>query len=130
MGIFAGASGSRKVMGEIDSWGLVLSRATLTGFIHGIMLASLVCLAGSLNAAGIKMSAYLPQLLPDAILQLLYGRSPIQAALIHLIFMTVMGLLGGLLVVVLDGLLAHGLCNALGWIFVRVQATPDYTKRS
>jgi len=98
MGILAGTSGGRKVMGEIDSWRSVLLRATLTGFIHGIMLAILVYLVGSLNAAGIKMSAYLPQLLPDAILQLLYGRSPIQAALFHLIFMTVMGLLGGLLV--------------------------------
>ncbi len=50
-------------------------RATLTGFISGLMLAALVYLLGSLNAAGVKMSAYLPQVLPDAIRQILYGLS-------------------------------------------------------
>ncbi len=97
MGILAGASGGRKDKESADAWGPVLLRATLAGFIHGIMLAALVCLVGSLNAAGIKMSAYLPQVLPDAILQILYNLKPIPAALFHLSFMTVMGLLGGLL---------------------------------
>ena len=97
MGILAGASGGRKDNRRGRSPGGRFSlRATLTGFIHGIMLAVLVYLVGSLNAAGVKMSAYLPQVLPEAILQLLYGQNPIQAALFHLIFMTVMGLLGGL----------------------------------
>ena len=98
MGILSGISGGRKVIGAPDLWKSVLSRATLTGFVHGIMLAVLVYLMGSLNAAGIKMSAYLPQLLPDAIKQFLYGQNPVIAGLIHLIFMTVMGLLGGLFV--------------------------------
>jgi branched-chain amino acid transport system permease protein len=98
MGILAGINGSRKVIGETDSWLLVLLRATFTGFILGIMLAVLVYLVGSMNAAGVKMSAYLPQVLPEAILQILLGQNPIQAALFHLIFLTVMGMLGGLLV--------------------------------
>ena len=98
MGILSGISGGRKVIGEPDSWKSVLARATLTGFVHGIMLAVLVYLMGTLNAAGVKMSAYLPQLLPDAIKQFLYGQNPVIAGLIHLIFMTVMGLLGGLFV--------------------------------
>src|ERR1700690_821585 len=77
MGIFSGVSGGRKVFGEPDSWKSVLVRSTLAGFVHGIMLAVLVYLMGSLNAAGVKMSAYLPQILPDAILQFLYGQNPL-----------------------------------------------------
>jgi branched-chain amino acid transport system permease protein len=98
MGMLAGANGVHQVKGETESGKSLLLRATLTGFITGIMLAVLVYLLGTLNAAGIKMSAYLPQLLPDAILQILYRQSPIQAALFHLIFMTAMGALGGLFV--------------------------------
>ena len=49
------------------------------------------------NATGVKMSAYLPQVLPEAIRQFLFGQVPIQAAGFYLIFMTVMGTLGGAL---------------------------------
>ena len=98
MGILAGASGARRDKGGEDPWKLALSRGSSAGFVHGIMLAVLVYLVGTLNAAGIKMSGYLPQVLPEAIRQLLYGLNPLSAALFHLIFMTVMGLLGGLFV--------------------------------
>ena len=84
--------------GSDKSGKTVVLRAALTGFITGIMLAALVYLLGALNAAGVKMSAYLPQVLPEAIRQVLYGLAPLQAAAFHLVFMTIMGALGGLFV--------------------------------
>jgi ABC-type branched-subunit amino acid transport system permease subunit len=98
MGILAGANGGRKVEGEPDAWSSVIIRAAASGFIQALMVAVLVFLVGNLNTAGVKMSTYLPQVLPDAIRQLLLGQAPLPASLIHLVFMTLMGLLGGVIV--------------------------------
>ena len=81
MGILAGASGAPSVKGGTTPGRRgSLWWQSLAGFVHGIMLAALVYLVGTLNAAGVKMSAYLPQVLPEAIRQLLYGLTPLQAA--------------------------------------------------
>jgi len=99
MGVLAGANAGNKVEGTVVSRRSVLLQATLAGFISGIMLAGVVYPVGMLDATGVKMSFYLPQLLPHAILQILYGQSPRQAAVFHCIFMAVMGMLGGLFVI-------------------------------
>lgn len=97
IGLLAGIyGGSRDKKEKTDLWSTTLSTATIAGFVHGIMVAVLIYLIGVLNAAGVKMTGYLPQLLPDVITQLQYGLSALQAGLFYLIFLTVMGTLGGL----------------------------------
>ncbi len=95
MGMLAGAGGGSRIKDQPDRWASVLLRASLAGLVHGILLAAVVYLVGSLNARGVRMSAYLPAVLPDAVRQILYGMSPASAALFHLVFMTATGLLGG-----------------------------------
>jgi len=95
MGILAGYAGARAAKGQADTWSTALLRSALTGLVHGIMLASIVYLVGDLKVQGVKMTGYLPQLLPDAINQILYGMQPASAAVFHLVFMTVMGAAGG-----------------------------------
>ncbi len=97
MGILAGWSGAKRVKGDVDAWGSALWRSTLAGLVQGLMVAALAYIVGSLNAAGVKMSMYLPQVLPEAVHQFLYGLGPLQGALFHLVLMTLSGTLGGAL---------------------------------
>jgi ABC-type branched-subunit amino acid transport system permease subunit len=97
LGVLAGLSGGRKPKEAPDTWGSALLRSTLAGFVHGVLLAALVLVVGTLNANGVKLTAYLPQLLPAAINELLYGLEPLPAALFDVGLMTAMGLLGGAL---------------------------------
>ncbi len=97
MGILAGWSGARSIKGQPDSWASTLWRSTAAGFIQAVMVAALAYVVGTLNARGVKMTAYLPQLLPEAVRQFLYGMSPTVAPIFHLIFMTLTGTLGGAL---------------------------------
>jgi ABC-type branched-subunit amino acid transport system permease subunit len=95
MGMLAGYAGVGRHKGEDESWGPVLLRSSLAGLVHGILFASVIFLVGSLNARGVKMTGYLPQLLPDAIKEILYGMQPAPAALFQLVLMIVTGALGG-----------------------------------
>src|SRR5512147_3111563 len=70
MGILAGSAGAGKLKGKEHVWGALLLRSSLSGLVLGVMLAGVVYLVGSLNANGVRMSGYLPQLLPDAIHQM------------------------------------------------------------
>ncbi len=97
MGILAGSYGARKPKAGEDAWSSVLLKSTIAGFVHGFFVAVLVYVVGSLNASGVKMTAYLPQLLPEAIRQLLYGMNPLTATIFHLVFLTVTGTLGGVI---------------------------------
>src|SRR5512140_2847395 len=95
MGMLTGSAGARGSKAQTESWGSLVVKSGIAGLIAGVMLAALVFLIGSLNASGVKMTGYLPQLLPDAIKQLLYGQAPAAAATIHLVFMVVTAILGG-----------------------------------
>jgi ABC-type branched-subunit amino acid transport system permease subunit len=97
MGVWTGASAGRDLARDPASRKWVPAVAALGGFTSGLMLAVVVYFVGTLNAAGVKLTTYLPQLLPQAILQILYGLSPLPAALVHCVFMAIMGGIGGLL---------------------------------
>ncbi len=97
MGVLAGWSGVRVLKGETDTWASTLLKSTASGFIQAVMIAVLAYLVGALNANSVKMTAYLPQLLPEAVQQFLYGMSPTSGAVFQLIFMTLTGTLGGVL---------------------------------
>ncbi len=95
MGMLAGVSGARQTRGTASTWGSVLLGSGLAGLVHGLLVAVLAYVVGTLNAAGMKMSAYLPQVLPEAVRQFLYGQSPVAGAAFYLAFLTVTGMLGG-----------------------------------
>lgn len=97
MGILAGWSGARAIKGKTEAWSSILLRSTAAGVVQGVLVAVLAYLVGTLNADGVKMTAYLPQLLPEAVQQFLYGFPPLVAAAFHLVFMTLTGTLGGVL---------------------------------
>ena len=96
MGILAGWSSARPITGQRDPWNSVLGRSTLAGFIQGIMVAVLAYVVGALFTNYAWQG--LPQILPDAVRQFLYGMSPATAGVFHLVFMTLTGTLGGVLV--------------------------------
>ncbi len=95
MGILAGLSGARQVKAEAEAWGPVILRAGLVGLVHGILVSALAYVVGTLNAAGLKMSTYLPMVLPEAVRQFLYGQQPLAAAVFYVLFLSLTGLLGG-----------------------------------
>lgn len=97
MGVLAGWRGAARVKGVPDTWGSALARSTLAGLVQAAMVAVLAFVVGTLNADGVKVTGYLPQVLPEAVAQFLYGLSPFPAAIVHLVFMTLMGTLGGVL---------------------------------
>src|SRR5512135_1025147 len=97
MGVLAGWGGARHVKGEPDAWGSAVWRGSLAGLVQALMVAALAYAVGTLNADGVKMSGYLPQILPEAVRQFLYGMAPLQGAIFHLVFMTLTGTLGGAL---------------------------------
>jgi ABC-type branched-subunit amino acid transport system permease subunit len=95
VGLWAGAFGAKKT--ESDTWGGVTLASSITGLLLGAMTGVLIYLIGILNIAGVKMSTYLAQLLPDAINLYMLGRSPLSAGLFYLFFLLVSGIAGGLL---------------------------------
>ncbi|MBN1305604.1 MAG: hypothetical protein JXA13_14290 [Anaerolineales bacterium] len=96
IGIWAGARGSRKDSRLEDTWKHVLIGGALAGAVHGLIAGSLAFLVGSLNTAGVKINEYLSQILPEVIRIFLLNKTPLQGALFYLVFMTLMGMLGGL----------------------------------
>ena len=99
VGLWAGASGARpvKAVGKLFS----LAGGTISGAIAGLMLSLLIYIIGSLDAAGVKMSSYLAQLLPDAVHLFTLQLSPVRAGLVYLILFLVVGVLGALLALLL-----------------------------
>jgi branched-chain amino acid transport system permease protein len=60
-------------------------------------MGAIVFIVGSLNAANIKISTYLAQLIPSALDLLMLNKSPSAAAVTYLIFFLLAGLAGGIL---------------------------------
>jgi branched-chain amino acid transport system permease protein len=95
LGIWAGARGARK--NDPDAWGAALLGGLVAGAIVGIQTGVLAYILGTLDAAKVKMSTYLAQLLPASIKLFLLGKPPLQAALIYLVFFMLMGIMGAAL---------------------------------
>ena len=98
LGLWAGASGSRKEKGSSsDPWNAALLGSFISGLVHGLLVFGLVFLVGTLNQHGVRMSMYFAKLLPAAVKQFLLGMTPLQAGLFYIVFMVITGFLGGLL---------------------------------
>jgi ABC-type branched-subunit amino acid transport system permease subunit len=95
LGLWAGVFGAKKT--ESDSWVGAILASSITGLIVGAMTAVVIYLIGILNVAGVKMSTYLAQLLPDAINLYLLGKDPLSASTFYLVFLLAAGIAGGLL---------------------------------
>jgi ABC-type branched-subunit amino acid transport system permease subunit len=95
IGLWAGASGARRA--EPDTWGLALLGGVTAGAICGLLVAILAYILGVLNAAGVKLSTYLAQLLPASIDALLLHKSPAQGSLILFADILISGAIGALL---------------------------------
>lgn len=98
IGLWAGANGSHADKEQADDpWVSALIGGLIAGLVHGLLVGGLALLIGTLDADGVKISAYLSALLPAAIKLFLLETPPMQAAVIYFILMTLAGLLGGLL---------------------------------
>ena len=98
IGLWAGAYGSRvEKDGTNDPWGAALAGGLIAGLVHGLLVGGLALLVGTLDVRGVRISAYLSEILPDAIKLFLVGKTPIEGATIQFALMTVTGLLGGIL---------------------------------
>jgi branched-chain amino acid transport system permease protein len=95
VGLWAGASGARRT--EKDRWSGALVSGLSAGLVNGLLVAILVYIVGVLTANGVKITTYLPLVLPASVNELLLGQSPLQGALTYLWFLIVMGVVGGLL---------------------------------
>ncbi len=126
LGILAGMYGGRKPKDDSpDTWGSALLRSALAGLVHGVMLGALVYVIGTLSAQGVKLTAYLPQLLPAAIQQLSLGMPPLTAALFDVGLMTAMGLVGGALARSLGrGTLRRGVSSSWSRLYAGIERQP------
>jgi len=94
VGIWAGASGARKNKGTSQAG---ILRGALSGLTLGLLVAGVAYPIGSLTEAGVKVSAYLSQVLPESVHLFLLNKTPFEGALFLFIFLTLTGALGGLL---------------------------------
>jgi ABC-type branched-subunit amino acid transport system permease subunit len=98
IGLWAGATGSRKEKGRSDDpWGSALLGGLITGLVHGLLVCGVVLLVGTLDQRGVRMSKYLAEVLPAAVKQFLLGKTPVAAGIFYLVFMLATGFVGGLL---------------------------------
>jgi len=98
IGLWAGASGSRKSKGQADDpWAPALMGGLTAGLVHGILVGLLALLVGTLNLKHVPINMYLTNVLPAAIKMFLLKGTPAQGLLLYLVLFTVTGFLGGLL---------------------------------
>lgn len=93
LGIWAGARGGSQSRTLPES----LAGGTAAGLAHGLIVGVLAYGVGVLNAAEVRMSVYLSQLLPETIKLFLLEKPPMEAALWHFVLLLVGGLAGGLM---------------------------------
>jgi ABC-type branched-subunit amino acid transport system permease subunit len=95
LGIWAGAHGAKPT--KPDTWRNALSGGLIAGLLAGILVGAYAWLIGTIDAAGVNMRTYLPQMSPQSIELFLFGRDPITAFLIYVGILSASGLFGGLL---------------------------------
>lgn len=97
VGLWAGARGSQRPADEDESASMresLLGGAT-AGLAHGLIVGGLAYLVGTLDQAGVRMSTYLAQILPEAVKLFLLGKPPLEAASWHFSTLLLTGLAGG-----------------------------------
>ncbi len=99
IGLWAGARGAQPVVTARKL--LSLLGALITGAVSGLMLGLLAYFIDKLDAAGVKMSTYLAQLLPDPIHLFTLGQPPQRILWTYFILLSVVSLLGGILQLIL-----------------------------
>ncbi len=98
VGVWAGWIGSRRGKDqESDPWGRAITGSLITGLVHGLLVAGLAWLVGTLSVHKVPMNLYLAMLLPAAVNLFLLGKIPLAGALFYLVFMLSTGVIGGLL---------------------------------
>jgi ABC-type branched-subunit amino acid transport system permease subunit len=98
VGLWAGSYGSRKSKGQMDDpWSPAVIGGLTAGLVHGILVALMAFLVGTLNLRHVPINMYLASVLPASIKMFLLGYSPVQGALIYFSLFTLTGFLGGLL---------------------------------
>ena len=98
IGLWAGSYGSKKGKAQtIDPVGIAILGGFVTGLVHGLLVSGLALLVGTLDSKGIKINFYLSTVLPAAVKLFILAKTPIQGAIFHLVFLTMTGLLGGIL---------------------------------
>src|SRR5262245_52897233 len=75
LGLWAGIRASRTDTGKSAGLVQALGAGAVAGLVHGLMVGGLAYLVGTLNEAGVRMSRYLAQVLPDAIQLFLLGKA-------------------------------------------------------
>lgn len=90
--LWGGSTAIRSAGGK--SWGETLAAGLLAGAPHGLMLAVLTWLVGSLVDAGVEVFRYLVQITAEAVQLLTLGRSPLTAAVVMFAALTGAGLVG------------------------------------
>lgn len=92
VGLWAGMNSSNQAKIK-TAWMIVLG--TLAGLVHGVMVSLVAFWIGSLNDSGVKINTYLSQMLPQTIKLFLLDKTTLYGAVFMLIFLTLMGALGG-----------------------------------
>lgn len=94
-GIWAGAHGAKP--SDPDTWRNASLGGLIAGLLTGIPVGLYAWLIGTINAAGVNMRTYLPQMSPESIELFLFGRDPMTAALLYIGILSGSGLFGGFL---------------------------------
>ncbi len=93
IGFWAGTNSGRKIKNKTSS---VIILSTLAGLTHGVLVALVSYTIGSLSESGLKINTYLAAMLTQTIKLFLLDKTPLAGAVFMLIFLTIMGALGGL----------------------------------
>ncbi len=124
IGLWAGASGVSREQDAADPTPRPAAiGGGIAGLMHGLLTAGIAWLVGSLNAQHVLMTTYLAKLLPIYVKQFLLGLPPLTAGLVYLVFLTVAGVAGGLLI---RAVRRGGQARAAAWAQTRekIEAQP------
>ncbi len=123
LGLWAGSRGSKPLEGS-GTLASALLGGTAAGLTNGLLVGICAYWVGVLNAAHVKISAYLALVLPDSINLFLFGKAPLPGAAMEFALLLISGALGGLLGF---GLRGNWLKNVGAWWS---QTWADFQKRS
>lgn len=97
IGLWAGGKGGTKTLEGKDTWIRAFLGGGISGISNGLLVGLCAYLIGTLNAAHIKINAYLALVLPDSINLFLFGKEPLEGALLNFLILVATGALGGIL---------------------------------
>ncbi|MCZ2126406.1 MAG: hypothetical protein LC099_01370 [Anaerolineales bacterium] len=97
IGIWAGASGGRKLDEKSDNWLTSFVGGAAAGLVNALLIGALVFILGSLTDAHVKINAYLAAILPAVVKLFLLDQNTLNGSLTQFVFSFVAGALGGVL---------------------------------